>query len=97
MKQGLYSNEWISAEIQSAEINPQAYREEVFLIVLLKPLFENLNLAKSYNKTNPTDFIFSLWEKYRWDLTSFGQYITVSGDQPGPSCSMTLNFQTYYT
>ena len=48
MKQGLYSNEWISAEIQSAEISPKAYREEVFLIVLLKILFENLNLETRY-------------------------------------------------
>ena len=31
MKQDLYSNEWISAEYQLAEINPKAYREEVFL------------------------------------------------------------------
>ena len=47
MKQDLYSNEWISAENQSAEINPKAYREEVFLVILLKTLFENLNLVKS--------------------------------------------------
>ena len=73
MKQGLYSNEWISTEILSAEINPQAYREEVFFIVSLKTLFKNLHLVKSYDKTNPTDFVFSLWEKYRWGLTSFGQ------------------------
>ena len=66
MKQDLYSNEWISTEIQSAEINPQAYREEVFLIVSLKTLFENLHLVKSYDrpKTSLTDSIFSLWEKY---------------------------------
>ena len=63
MKQGLYSNEWISTEIQSAEINPQAYRGEVFLIVSLKTLFENLHLIERYDKSNPTDFVFSLWEK----------------------------------
>ena len=75
MKQGLYKNEWISAEIQSAEINPKAYREEVILIVSLKTLFENLNLVKGYDKTNPIAFVFSVWEKYRWGLTSFGQNI----------------------
>ena len=74
MKQGLYSNEWISAEIQSAEINPKAYREEVTLTDSLKTLLENSNLVKSYDKTNPTVFVYSLWEKYRWGLTSFGQY-----------------------
>ena len=51
MKQGLYSNGWISAEIQSAEINPKAYREEVSLVVSLKTLFEKLNPVKSYNKS----------------------------------------------
>ena len=69
MKQGLYSNEWISTEIQSAEINPQAYREKVFLIVSLKTWFENLHLVKSYDQTNPTGWFCiygSLWEKYRW-------------------------------
>ena len=76
MKQDLYSNEWISTEIQSAEINPQAYRGEVFLIVSLKTLFQNLHPVKSYVKTNPTDFVFSLREKYRWGFTSFGQYNT---------------------
>ena len=78
MKQGLYSDEWITTEIQSAGINPQAYREEVFLIVSLKTLFENLHLVQSYDQTNPTDFVFSLWKKYRWGLTSFGQYIYTS-------------------
>ena len=71
MKQGLYSNEWISTEIQSAEINPQAYREEVFLIVSLKILFENLHLVNSYDKTNPTNFVFSLWEKLQVGLNFF--------------------------
>ena len=56
MKQGLYANEWISAEIQSAEINPKTYREEIFFIVSLKTLFENLNLVKSHDKTNPTEY-----------------------------------------
>ena len=41
MKQGLYSNEWMSAESQSTEINDKAYREEVLSIVLLKTMFEN--------------------------------------------------------
>ena len=56
MNQGLYANEWISADIQSAEINPKAYREEIFFIVSLKTLFENLNLVKSHDKTNPTEY-----------------------------------------
>ena len=76
MKQVLYSNEWISAEIQSAAISPKAYREEIFLIAWLKILFENFCLEKSYHKTNLTVFVFSLCEKYRWRLTSFGQHIS---------------------
>ena len=63
MKQGPYSNERISTEIQSAEINPQAYREEGLIIVSLKTFFKNLHPVKSYDKTNPTDFVFCLWEK----------------------------------
>ena len=47
MKQDLYSYEWISAEIQSAEMNPKANREEEFFIVALKTMFENLNLVKN--------------------------------------------------
>ena len=60
MKQGLYSNEWISTEIQAAEIKPKAYREQVFLIVSLKTLIKKLNQVKSYDKTNLTVFVFSL-------------------------------------
>ena len=72
MKQGLYSNEWISAEILSAAINPEAYREAVSFIVSLKTLSENFNLVKSYNKTNPTDFVFFLWPgKTQMRLTVF--------------------------
>ena len=71
MKQGLYSNEWISIEIQLANINPQAYREEVFFIVSLKTLFENCPLVKSYDKTYPTDLVFSLWEKIQVGLSFF--------------------------
>ena len=63
MKQDLCSNEWISAENLSAEINSKAYREEVFLVISLKTLFENLNLLKSHAKTSPTVFVFSLWER----------------------------------
>ena len=70
----MYSNEWISAEIQSTEINLQVYKE-VFLIVLPKTVFENLNLVKSYDKTNPDVFVFSLWKEYRRRLTSVDQYI----------------------
>ena len=74
MKQDLYSNEWISAEYQSAEINPKAYREEVFLVIPLKTVFENLNLVKSYNMINLTVFVFSLWERILVRLNFFGQY-----------------------
>ena len=74
MKLDLYSYEWISVEIQSAEMNPRANRVEEFFIVSLKTLFENLNLVKCCDKTNPTGFVFSLSDKYRWGLISFGQY-----------------------
>ena len=60
MKKDMYSNEWISAEIESAEIDPKAHREKVFMIVLLKTLFENFNVVKSHDKTNQTVFVFSL-------------------------------------
>ena len=54
MKQDIYSNEWISAENQSAEIIPKAFREEISLILSPKILFESLYLVKSYAKTNLT-------------------------------------------
>ena len=41
-------------------------------------MFENLNLVKSCDKTNPNVFVFGLWKEYRWGLTSFGQYTFVS-------------------
>ena len=50
MNQDLYSNVWISAETRSTEINLKAYREEVFLIVSPKTVFENLKLVESYDK-----------------------------------------------
>ena len=75
MKQDLYANEWLSAETQSTETNLKPYREDVFLVVSPKTVFEKLNLVKSYDKTNPIVFVFSLSEKYRRGLTSFGQYI----------------------
>ena len=53
MKQTLHSNECISAEKQSAEFNLKSYREEVFFIISLKTVFENLNLVKSYDEINP--------------------------------------------
>ena len=65
----------MSAENQSTEIGLKTYREDVFLIISLKTVFENLHLVKSYNKTNLNVFVPCLWEKYRWGLTSFGQYI----------------------
>ena len=55
MKQGLFSNEWLSAEVQSAEINPKAYREETFLIVSLKILFKKLNNLFSIFISNKSD------------------------------------------
>ena len=61
MRQDLYSNECISAENQSTEINLKSYRGEVFLIVLLKTVFENLDQLKSYDQTNPNVFVFGLW------------------------------------
>ena len=42
--------------------NLKAYREEVFLIVSLKIVFENLNLVKRYDITKPNVLVFSLWE-----------------------------------
>ena len=41
-------------------------------------MFENLNLVKSYAKTNPNVFKFGLCKEYRWGLTSFSQYMFVS-------------------
>ena len=77
MKQTLYSNECISAEKQSTEFNLKSYREEVIFIILLKTVFEKLNLVKSYDKTNPNIFVLNLQDKYRRGLTSFGQYIYI--------------------
>ena len=74
MKQTLHTNECISAEKQSTAINRRSHSEEVFLIISLKTVFENLNLVISYDKTNPNVFVFTLWDKYRWGLTSLGQY-----------------------
>ena len=71
MKRDLYSTEWISAENQSTEINLQAYREEIFLTVSLKTVFENFNLVKSYDKTYPNVFVFSLWKKIQVGLNFF--------------------------
>ena len=80
MKQGLYSNEWISTEIQSAEINPQAYREEVCLIVSLKTLFENLHLVKVTIRQIRLILYFVYGKKCRWGLTSLGQYTLVDSN-----------------
>ena len=41
-------------------------------------MFDNLNLVKSYAKTNPNVFVFGLWKEYSRGLTSFGQYMFVS-------------------
>ena len=67
----------MSAEKQSTEIGLKTYREDVFLIISLKTVIENLHLVKSYNKTNLNVFVPCLWEKYRWGLTYFGQYIFI--------------------
>ena len=53
-------NEWISDENQLTEIILQAHRDEGFLIGSLKTVFENLNLVKSYDYTNPNVFALSL-------------------------------------
>ena len=42
----LVLNEWMSVENQSTEIGLKTYREEVFLIVSLKTVSENLNQQK---------------------------------------------------
>ena len=47
-------------------------------ILLLKILFESSNPVNSYDKTNLTVFVLSLWEKDGWGLNSFGQYIYIS-------------------
>lgn len=54
--------------------NHKAYREEVYLIVSPKTVFENLKLVK-VTITQIRRFLYFVYEeKYRWDLTSFGQY-----------------------
>ena len=78
MKQTLYSNECIPAENLSTKFNLKSDREEVFLIISLKTVFNNLNIVKSYDKTNQNLFVFSLRDKYGWGLTFFGQYIYMS-------------------
>ena len=79
MKQDLYTSTWISAENQSAEINLRANREEVFLIVLLKTVFENLNTVKGYDYTNSNVFVLVYGKNYRRGLISFGQYTMEHG------------------
>ena len=59
---------------QSTAFNLKWYREEVLLIIWLKTVFENLNLVESYDKTNLNVFVLSVRDKYRWGLTSLGQY-----------------------
>ena len=41
----------------------------------LKILCEYVTSVKSYGKTNMNVFVLTLWEKYSWGLTSFGQFI----------------------
>ena len=43
----------------------------------LKILWENFDPVKSYDKTNITILALRLWAKYRWGLTSFGQFINL--------------------
>ena len=40
----------------------------------LNILCQNVNPVKRYSITKMTVFVLSLWEKYRWSLTSFGQF-----------------------
>ena len=56
MKQDVYTKKWISAVNHLTEFNRKTHKEKVFFIVSLKTVFENLNLVKSYNKTNPNVF-----------------------------------------
>ena len=44
---------------------------------MLKILCQIVNPVKSYSKTKMTVLVLSLWEKYRWGLTSFGQFISL--------------------
>ena len=60
---------------QSTEFNLKSYIGTVFLIISLNTAYENLYLVKIYGKPNQNAFVFSLRDKYRWGLTSFGQYI----------------------
>ena len=48
--------------------------DSLVLIISLKTVFEILNLVKSYDKTSLNVIVCSLRDKYRWGLTSFGQY-----------------------
>ena len=47
----------------------------------LKILYEDFTSVKSYGKTNLNIFVLRLWEKYRWDLTSFGQFINTRANK----------------
>ena len=42
----------------------------------LNILWQNFDSVKRYDETNITIFALSLWEKYRWGLTSVGQFIS---------------------
>ena len=64
MKNTLYSNECISAEKQATEFNLKSYRVEVFLIISLKTVLENLYLVKGYDKTNLNVCVFGQRDKY---------------------------------
>ena len=37
-------------------------------------MYEHFDPIKRYGKSNMIVFVLSLWEKYRWGLTSFGQF-----------------------
>ena len=45
--------------------------KEVCLIFSLKTVFKNLNQEKSYDKTNPSAFVFSLWITMQAGLNFF--------------------------
>ena len=89
MKQTLFSNECISLEKQSTEFNLKSYREDVFLIILLKTVFENLNLVKSYDKTNPIVFVLNLRDKYRY----IGIYIYTDQKKLSPTYICPVNYK----
>ena len=55
----------------------------------LKISCKNINSVNTYRKTNMTNFVLNLCDKYRWSLTSFGQYILEEEETDDAICSFT--------